>query len=145
PAAMELRKYVDTTLRRISQQRYIRGTRSRNANTILPVRWIVGFSKGKDVSTILTKLVMPGDTLWMVPFSQPKEMPWIKCESPASIARVARELPSIDSSVRLEEFDHLSDVVDRLAADTSDTQLNALCGSLYLVADAYRELHIQPF
>ncbi|PIA19600.1 Mur ligase [Coemansia reversa NRRL 1564] len=145
PAAVELRKYVDTTLRRISQQRYIRGTRTRNTNTALHVRWIVGFSKGKDVSTILSKLVMPGDTLWIVPFSQPKEMPWIKCESPASIARVARRIPSIDNSVHLEEFDHLSDVVDRLATDTSDMQLNALCGSLYLVADMYRELQIQPF
>ncbi|KAJ1729405.1 folylpolyglutamate synthase [Coemansia biformis] len=144
PAAAELRKYVDTTLRLISQQRYIRATRALHAQEALRVRWIVGFSKGKDMAAILGRLLRPGDVLWTVPFSQPKDMPWVKCADPDAIARTASELPSLDS-IAAESFGQLADVVDRLAADTSDVHLNVVCGSLYLAADAFRTLQIHPF
>ncbi|KAJ2784780.1 folylpolyglutamate synthase [Coemansia javaensis] len=142
PAAVELRKYVDTTLRRISQQRYIRATRARGASKALHVRWIVGFTAGKDVAAILARLVQPGDALWTVPFSQPSEMPWIRCEAPDAIARAAAPLPG---AVAVENFALLADVLDRLAADASDDHLNVLCGSLYLVADLFRGLEMHPF
>ncbi|KAJ1740388.1 folylpolyglutamate synthase [Coemansia sp. RSA 1290] len=141
PAAAELRKYVDTTLRRISQQRYIRATRNRQAASQLQVRWVVGFTQGKDMAAILNRLVQPGDSVWAVPFSQPKEMPWIKCESPANIVACLSKWENI----QVEQFDHLSGAVDRMAAYNSDTHMNVVCGSLYLVADIYRELCIKPF
>ncbi|KAJ2162039.1 folylpolyglutamate synthase [Coemansia sp. RSA 552] len=145
PAAVELRKYVDTTLRRVAQQRYIRGTRSRDSKSMPGVRWIVGFSQGKDIGAILERLVRPGDALWIVPFSQPKEMPWIECESSGRIiAATSKGIAALDNVV-VEMFDHLADAVDRLAAGTSDSFLNVVCGSLYLAADLYRELQVQPF
>ncbi|KAJ2844507.1 folylpolyglutamate synthase, partial [Coemansia brasiliensis] len=120
PAAAELRKYVDTTLRRISQQRYIRATRNRQAASQLHVRWVVGFSLGKDMAAILNRLVQPGDSVWAVPFSQPKEMPWIKCESPANIVACLSQREDI----QVEQFDHLSEAIDRMAAYSSDTHMN---------------------
>ncbi|KAJ2709124.1 folylpolyglutamate synthase [Coemansia spiralis] len=144
PAAVELRRYVDTTLRRISQQRYIRATRARNSQEAPRVRWILGLSKGKDAPAILARLLQPGDTLWTVPFSQPKDMPWVACEAPDAIGRAVAELPAA-ADITIEPFDHLADAIDRLAADTSDEYLNVLCGSLYLVADGYRALEIHPF
>ncbi|KAJ2215049.1 folylpolyglutamate synthase, partial [Coemansia sp. RSA 518] len=132
PAAVELRKYVDTTLRRISQQRYIRMARSRSSGTVC-VRWVVGFTQGKDMRAILARLVQPGDIVWAVPFDQPKEMPWISCERPEQIAQTARAV----SGIRVETFDCLKDAVDRLSACSADTYLNVVCGSLYLVANVF--------
>ncbi|KAJ2503484.1 folylpolyglutamate synthase [Coemansia sp. RSA 1972] len=140
PAAIELRKYVDTTLRRISQQRYIRMARSRNSGTV-HVRWVVGFTQGKDTRAILARLVQPGDIVWAVPFEQPKEMPWITCERPEQIAQTAQAA----EGVQVEAFGRLKDAVDRLAACSTDTYLNVVCGSLYLVANVFRELQMQPF
>ncbi|KAJ2667140.1 folylpolyglutamate synthase [Coemansia sp. RSA 1199] len=141
PAAVELRKYVDTTLRRISQQRYIRMARSRHSENVC-VRWVVGFTQGKDVSAILARLAQPGDEVWAVPFAQPKEMPWITCERPEQIAQTAR---ACSEGVRVEAFDCLADAVDRLAACSADTFLNVVCGSLYLVANVFREFQLEPF
>ncbi|KAJ2764846.1 folylpolyglutamate synthase, partial [Coemansia nantahalensis] len=134
PAAVELRKYVDTTLRRIAQQRSIRATRGRSNQGAPHVRWIIGFSKGKDMAAILGRLLQPGDAVWAVPFAQPKDMPWIACEDPRAIGRTAGG-PASCGEIAIESFDCLAAAVDRLAADASDDRLNVVCGSLYLVAD----------
>ncbi|KAJ2764757.1 folylpolyglutamate synthase [Coemansia nantahalensis] len=144
PAAVELRKYVDTTLRRIAQQRSIRATRGRSNQGAPHVRWIIGFSKGKDMAAILGRLLQPGDAVWAVPFAQPKDMPWIACEDPRAIGRTAGG-PASCGEIAIESFDCLAAAVDRLAADASDDRLNVVCGSLYLVADVFRALEIQPF
>ncbi|KAI9505155.1 Mur ligase [Coemansia spiralis] len=131
PAAVELRNYVDTTLRHP-----------------WPVRWIVGLSRGKDIQGILSKLVRPGDTLWAVPFSQPDEMPWVKYEDPDSILSAVRCMKFDSASsgrIDLVKFDSIADVLDQLTLNKSDSHLNVLCGSLYLVSDLYRRLQLQPF
>ncbi|KAJ2808013.1 folylpolyglutamate synthase [Coemansia furcata] len=144
PAAAELRKYVDTTLRRFTQQRYIRPKNSRVLKCAPPVRWIVGFSQGKDMTAILSQLVLPRDSLWLVPFSKPCDMPWVNCEATDAIYAAAQKLSNFEQ-IDVVQFDSLAGVLDRLAADSSDTYLNVLCGSLYLVADLYRELKVRPF
>ncbi|KAJ2387628.1 folylpolyglutamate synthase [Coemansia sp. RSA 2603] len=144
PAAVELRKYVDTTLRRVTQQRYIHATRGRDYQNTPNVRWIVGFSGGKDMKSILKNLAMPGDLIWAVPFSQPDEMPWISCTNPDKIEAATREIESSDK-VLVTKFASLADALARLAEEKSDTCMTVLCGSLYLVADLYRELQIDPF
>ncbi|KAJ2537572.1 folylpolyglutamate synthase, partial [Coemansia sp. RSA 1933] len=150
PAATELRNYIDTTLRRLAQQRYINATTGKrhHFSEMTPVRWIVGLSQGKDAASILKKLIRPGDTLWTVPFSQPEEMPWIKCEDPEAIVACAKQNLKFESdsdSFDSAKFDSLSEVLDKLVHSTSDNTLSVLCGSLYLVSDLYRELQIQPF
>ncbi|KAJ1996278.1 folylpolyglutamate synthase [Coemansia spiralis] len=148
PAAVELRNYVDTTLRRVTQQRYINDTRGRDFKDPWPVRWIVGLSRGKDIQGILSKLVRPGDTLWAVPFSQPDEMPWVKYEDPDSILSAVRCMKFDSASsgrIDLVKFDSIADVLDQLTLNKSDSHLNVLCGSLYLVSDLYRRLQLQPF
>ncbi|KAJ2333934.1 hypothetical protein GGH92_008469, partial [Coemansia sp. RSA 2673] len=47
--------------------------------------------------------------------------------------------------IQVEQFDSLASALDSLTADTLGTYMNVLCGSLYLVADLYRELKIRPF
>ncbi|KAJ2396590.1 folylpolyglutamate synthase [Coemansia sp. RSA 2559] len=150
PAAAELRNYVNTTLRRLAQQRYINATTGKrhHYSEMTPVRWIVGLSRGKDAAGILKKLIRPGDTLWAVPFSQPEEMPWVRCEDPETILESAKENLKFEKgsdSYESAKFDSLSDVLDKLVQSTTDSTLNVLCGSLYLVSDLYRELQIQPF
>ncbi|KAJ1935375.1 folylpolyglutamate synthase, partial [Kickxella alabastrina] len=90
PAAFELRKYVETTLKRIKQTRYINGTSVRSFKDIPNVRWIVGFTRGKDMTAILNRIARAGDTVWAVPFSQPDEMPWIECTDTESILEAAK-------------------------------------------------------
>ncbi|KAJ2005426.1 folylpolyglutamate synthase [Coemansia thaxteri] len=93
---------------------------------------------------ILSQLVLPGDSLWLVPFSQPSEMPWIKCESTDAIFSAAHKIPSF-GKIHITQFASLADALDQLTTDCSDAHLNVLCGSLYLVADLFRELQVQPF
>ncbi|KAJ2688073.1 folylpolyglutamate synthase [Coemansia spiralis] len=145
PAAAELRRYVDTTLRRFAQQRHVHPPRnSRRLKGTPPVRWIVGFSKGKAMTAILNQLALPRDLLWLVPFSPPSEMPWVSCEATEAIYAAAQKLPCFEQ-IEVEQFDSLACVLDRLSDDDSDAYMNVLCGSLYLVADLYREMKVRPY
>ncbi|KAJ2091771.1 folylpolyglutamate synthase [Coemansia sp. S142-1] len=144
PAAAELRNYVDVTLRRLSMHRYIQPRDNCPLSYTPPVRWIIGFSRGKSMTAILSRMVQPGDSLWLVPFSKPCEMPWIDCEATDAIYSAAQKIPDIER-IQVEQFDSLASALDSLTADTFGTYMNVLCGSLYLVADLYRELKIRPF
>ncbi|KAJ2747090.1 folylpolyglutamate synthase [Coemansia sp. BCRC 34301] len=143
-AAAELRKYVDVTLRRFAMNNYGRNKSSHRLNGTPPVRWIVGFSHGKAMTAILNHLVLAGDTLWLVPFSKPSEMPWVNCAATEDIYRAAQELPDF-GQIDVDKFDSLASALDCLADANADSHLNVLCGSLYLVADLYRELKVRPF
>ncbi|KAJ2311059.1 folylpolyglutamate synthase, partial [Coemansia sp. RSA 2704] len=113
------------------------------AQGALQVRWVVGFSRGKDVAALLARLVQAGDVVWAVPFAQPQEMPWISCEQPEAIAEAVQKLGM--DGVAVEVFGALGEAVDRLAGDQLDGYLNVICGSLYLVSDVYRVLQVEPF
>ncbi|KAJ1950181.1 folylpolyglutamate synthase [Linderina macrospora] len=142
PAAVELRKYVDTALRRFTQQRHILAGAARTLTEPPPVRWVVGFTRGKDVAAILTQLVRPGDAVWAVPFSQPDEMPWISC---TDTAEIASQVEAAFPGMPLTQFASLAAAVEQLRADRTAKCLTVLCGSLYLTADLYRELGVRPF
>ncbi|KAJ2312741.1 mRNA turnover and ribosome assembly protein, partial [Coemansia sp. RSA 2705] len=110
------------------------------AQGALQVRWVVGFSRGKDVAALLARLVQAGDVVWAVPFAKPQEMPWISCEQPEAIAEAVQKLGM--DGVAVEVFGALGEAVDRLAGDQLDGYLNVICGSLYLVSDVYRVLQV---
>ncbi|KAI7834176.1 Mur ligase, partial [Kickxella alabastrina] len=137
PAAFELRKYVETTLKRIKQTRYINGTSVRSFKDIPNVRWIVGFTRGKDMTAILNRIARAGDTVWAVPFSQPDEMPWIECTDTESILEAAKGTVYANS-IQIEKFGCLADALSLLATEDTKSCLTVICGSLYLVADLYR-------
>ncbi|KAJ2019576.1 folylpolyglutamate synthase, partial [Coemansia sp. S85] len=99
---------------------------------------------GKAMTAILNQLALPRDLLWLVPFSPPSEMPWVSCEATEAIYAAAQKLPCFEQ-IEVEQFDSLACVLDRLSDDDSDAYMNVLCGSLYLVADLYREMKVRPY
>ncbi|KAI8913707.1 Mur ligase [Entophlyctis helioformis] len=101
------------------------------------VHWIVGFTRGKDVKTILGSLLQTGDTVSAVPFSQPPGMPWIQCEPPARIRDVAAQPGSAVEAAAVVCHDSFGSAWRAVEAQP-DPGLVVICGSLYLVADVYR-------
>lgn len=115
PATMALRRYIDST-------------------AASKVVWIIGVTTGKDINEMMSVLVRSGDSVVAVPFSQPEGMPWIQCVEPEEIVHQA---PVQDARA----FDTLSDalqIISKMHANSDDSTLVCLCGSLYLVADFYR-------
>ncbi|KAJ2904364.1 folylpolyglutamate synthase, partial [Coemansia aciculifera] len=106
-AAIELRKYIDNSLRRFSFDRYVNSHGGRKFRSTPPVRWIVGFSQGKAMTAILQRLVLSGDSLWLVPFSTPSEMPWIHCVDTKDIYNAAQKLPDFEN-IDVVQFDSLA-------------------------------------
>ncbi|KND01811.1 FolC protein [Spizellomyces punctatus DAOM BR117] len=99
------------------------------------VGWIVGLTQGKDLEGLLSYLLKEGDSLYAVPFSQPEQMPWIRCIPADSIReRVVNSF----SGVHCLSFPSLSQCLNALGQDETRPNLLVLCGSLYLVADLYR-------
>ncbi|PWA01604.1 hypothetical protein BB558_002302 [Smittium angustum] len=163
PAASELKKYVDYTQNEINKK-------SENV-TLNRKRWIVGFTAGKNIKEIFSILWEFGsnDELWIVPFNQPEEMPWINSMDPNSIRdtllllhknnleRNQNELDfnaekdtSVGNSSRsvpnIKVFNNISDILKELFQSKEkheDGFLNIVCGSLYLVSDLFRELDIE--
>ncbi|KAH9263474.1 hypothetical protein BASA83_013139 [Batrachochytrium salamandrivorans] len=106
-----------------------------------PVRWIVGFTRGKDVSGSLAHFLRPNDTVTAVPFPQPQSMPWIFSEPPSSVAHLA----DLTVTLGAKAVCHASfaDAWKEYLDETDNAQegdLLVICGSLYLVADVYRTL-----
>lgn len=121
-----------------------------------PAHWIVSlsFSAEKSVESVLEPLLRPGDSVSCLRFSTPVEgMPWVKPVPPAEVARVARRLVAQNGNGK-SEVEEQADVrlIDKEAVDGLQAALDPLqdeweagrprltvvCGSLYLVADAYR-------
>lgn len=104
------------------------------------VVFVFGGTSSRPLESTLPHLIRPGDTVLGVPFSIPEGMPWVKCHSPASIvAAVEAIFPgNICCATACES---LADALSRISGDpelSSPSTLRVCCGSLYLVADAYR-------
>ncbi|RKO85029.1 hypothetical protein BDK51DRAFT_38091 [Blyttiomyces helicus] len=106
-----------------------------------PVRWIVGFTRGKDIGAIFTRLLRPGDTLCAVSFSQPQGMPWIRSTPVDDIRRVVDTVAPGTLTRGFE--DGVVAALDALRDEADHGAMTVLCGSLYLVADLYRGLGVQ--
>ncbi|KAJ3091810.1 hypothetical protein HK102_013334, partial [Quaeritorhiza haematococci] len=84
-AARALAQYVDKQRRRVA---VASGDPSLPLPQI-PVHWIFGATRGKDVQKILSVLLRDGDILTAVGFSQPEGMPWISCTPSSAIVDAA--------------------------------------------------------
>ncbi|EGF79180.1 hypothetical protein BATDEDRAFT_12454 [Batrachochytrium dendrobatidis JAM81] len=103
------------------------------------VHWIVGFTSGKDIHNSLSCLVQPQDRVSVVPFAQPLDMPWIHSEDTRIIANVADTL--IQGDTPSQCFDSFADAWNVITSSNTDC-IVVICGSLYLVSEVYRTLHM---
>eukprot|EP00842_Homolaphlyctis_polyrhiza_P003488 jgi/Hompol1/413/HPOL_003645-RA len=124
------------------------------------VNWIVGFTRGKDIQGILRLLVQPHDRVYAVPFTQPQGMAWIHSEDTATICEAVKclavDLGNSDSNgddssrgrsaecIRCDDFLAALNASGQRNSDGShESDMTVICGSLYLVADVYRQLHLE--
>ncbi|WFD27507.1 dihydrofolate synthase [Malassezia nana] len=125
-SAWALRHYVDLSLKSYSS---------------VTITWIMAFSHGKDVSSMLQVLLQSDAHLLqrvaLVPFSTPVEgMPWVSPAPPD-------ELAALVSTYGLEthSFDRLGEALNWAQSEpvTTTHHIVVVCGSLYLVSDYYRD------
>ncbi|KAJ3045402.1 folylpolyglutamate synthase [Rhizophlyctis rosea] len=97
------------------------------------VTWVIGMTAGKDASGLFRALLSKGDRLFLSPFSQPEQMPWIRPAATEALRERAREvLPDV-------ECVEVADVEEAMIALGHERlSLIVVCGSLYLVADFFR-------
>jgi dihydrofolate synthase / folylpolyglutamate synthase len=105
---------------------------------------VYGGTASRRVDALLPLLVRDGDTVFAVPFSTPEGMPWVRSHPPEAVvaAATATGLSGGGARVTALPFPSLRAALEAVAADpvlSSPTTLRVCCGSLYLVADAYRE------
>lgn len=106
-------------------------------------------SPGKSPESVLRPLLRPNDTVAIMDFTTPVEgMPWVKPAPKAEVAEVVRGILRDERAedVQVQEragVEGLKDLLHRAAQDFEgdpEPRLTVVCGSLYLVADAYRLL-----
>ena len=115
-SAEVLASYVDRNLRPVSS----------------PITWVLGFSKGKDIESILRCLLRPGDHVVTSGFDAVSGMPWVEPAPAADILDALKRLRS-PSGVPLSA-DRISDAIPLAANMASGGQI-VIAGSLYLVSD----------
>ncbi|KAL1410221.1 hypothetical protein Q8F55_004226 [Vanrija albida] len=101
-------------------------------------------SPGKTPESVLSPLLRPGDRVALVDFTTPVEgMPWVRPVERGEAHAAASGLVGPTGSVQSIAGSGLAAVADALRWSVSDWSeqgpgLIVVCGSLYLVADAYR-------
>lgn len=129
-SARRLREYIDSLVIEPSRQ----------------VKFVVSLSssQGKTVDSVLAPLLRPGDSVAAVYFSTPVEgMPWVSPVHKEAVRDVAKSLVGEAGEVWVGNGSGPQAVQGALRWATADWDekgpgLVVICGSLYLVADAYR-------
>lgn len=129
-AASELAQYVTHSLR------------SPHSNPPGAVTWILAFSNGKDVQSMLSTLLQPGDKVLAVQFGPVERMPWIVPSDSRKIVSAVKALGPWCGVAR----DCGGDVEKavRHGSEIAGEGPMVVCGSLYLVADVLRLLQRLP-
>lgn len=125
-AASELAQYVNHSLR------------SPHSNPPGAVTWILAFSQGKDMQSILSVLLQPGDKVVAVQFGPVDSMPWVVSSKSRKVVDAVKALGPWGGVVR----DCGGDVEEavRQGSEIAEEGPMVVCGSLYLVADVLRLL-----
>ncbi|EPX74994.1 folylpolyglutamate synthase [Schizosaccharomyces octosporus yFS286] len=121
-AALELAKFVNLQ-------------REKNANK--SVSWMVAFTGSKDANGILESLVQPGDTVYITQFSPVEGMPWIQSMDSKVIQEYLskRQVQTVLVNERNRR--------NALISAGTENPLTVVCGSLYLLGDMYKTLHLE--
>ncbi|CCG25169.1 dihydrofolate synthetase [Candida orthopsilosis Co 90-125] len=99
------------------------------------ITFVVGMTKGKNLSSLLTHIVRKDDTVIPTLFHQPDQMPWIYCESIKKISEVAKSFCRVKI---VSQEAYISDVFRYLKENRDASSPVVVCGSLYLYADAVK-------
>ncbi|KAG5417916.1 FOL3 [Candida metapsilosis] len=99
------------------------------------ITFVIGMTKGKNLSNLLKHVVRNHDTVIPTLFHQPEQMPWINCESVDKIREVAKLYCQVKV---VSEKAYIGDVVAYLKENKSDNSPVVICGSLYLYADVVK-------
>lgn len=104
---------------------------------VASITWILAFSKGKDMESMLRCLLKPGDNLVVTEFGAVEGMPWVQAASTHEILEVVEKL-----SVPIKVSSSACNVTDAipLAASAARGGQVVIAGSLYLVSEALRML-----
>ena len=115
-----------------------------------PVVYIYGATGSRSLTNLLPLLFEPGDIVYTVPFSTPEGMPWIKSYTAEAISNIITSLfpnnnsnadNKSSSSISIYPCSSLQEAVNKISEHPIYSQssiLRVCCGSLYLVAEAYR-------
>ncbi|OAJ44727.1 hypothetical protein BDEG_27928 [Batrachochytrium dendrobatidis JEL423] len=90
------------------------------------------------IHNLLSCLVQP-KIVFVVPFAQPLDMPWIHSKDTRIIAHVADTL--IQGDTPSQCFDSFANAWNVITSSNTDC-IVAICGSLDLVSEVYRTLHM---
>lgn len=143
-SVIELRKFVDSAVGRHGE-----------STTYTTVWWVFGCSCGKQYKEMLDTLLVQHlehqvyrieQLFTPVTFSQPKDMPWIKAESPEALTSAVKSIDSPDIRIMLQEHSvcegsETQDILSALKFISNQVRSDCLvvvCGSLYLAADYHR-------
>ncbi|KAJ3024298.1 folylpolyglutamate synthase [Thoreauomyces humboldtii] len=102
------------------------------------ITWIMALTAGKDASGIFRHLLEDGDVVYTTDFSQPEDMGWIHATPPSelrlSVDAVARTTQWTVPGGVMACLQHMSQLNQNL-----EQSCVVVCGSLYLIADLYRQ------
>lgn len=117
-AAIELAKYLDVSTERTKG-----------------IVFVVGFTKGKSIDSLLKHTVTKADTVYPTSFSQPEGMPWISLAAPEDITEIAKNYTD-----DLQPYGNLEEIISRISSikKSGDSRPVVIFGSLYLVSDVLR-------
>lgn len=111
---------------------------------ITSITFVFAFSKGKDIKAILSNLLTNLNHIktecFAVPFANVEEMPWVESESTELIQQTIQEMFNIPT----QRISSIKTVLEQLATRNDQNALVVVTGSLYLIAQVYREFGI-PF
>ena len=102
------------------------------------ITFIIGVTRGKDLNAMLKHLVKPQDTVIPVKFLQPDQMPWIKCETPENIAKIAKTHCQVDDTLQSPFIEDAVSYIKSLEEQHGILSPVVICGSLYLCSDVLR-------
>ncbi|KAG4306389.1 hypothetical protein PORY_000377 [Pneumocystis oryctolagi] len=105
-------------------------------NEMQSVSWLIAFSQGKDINSLLSILLRPYDKVYSVEFETVDGMPWIKSTSSKYIAEIAQKY------VYEKNVTHYNtDLLSAIKSIAQDKGLRVISGSLYLIGQIHRLFH----
>lgn len=102
---------------------------------IQSVSWLIAFSQGKDIDSLLSILLKPYDKIYSVEFESVDGMSWIKPVSSHDIAKIAEKYASKNNITQ-----YGTDLLSAIKSISQDKGLKILSGSLYLIGQVHRLL-----
>lgn len=102
------------------------------------IQWIVAFSQGKDIASMLETLCQPGDTVIATTFGPVEGMSWVVPAPPSDIIQSVDDLGDNIQTYQTSTAEEAITLAGR--KNKNDKSEIVIAGSLYLVSDVLRLL-----